>query len=888
MLTDEILSVTSEQMSDEERILNLEVPHCIHHSEIESLIQCMINGAVEPERVASQLVRHLDVYLEQPFLLDPYLISWIPALVGYLRGYMEEPAWDRIAAASKILYTICKVRGTKSVLVHFKHSVDDVVPLLKFTNLSLTAELGAVEGWMTRFIAMHMASLVLLIPFDFDKFQRRFVEVGCPDLLEITTAKVMERLQCGGRERQAAVMFMAALLCRPDNTSRLANFINKSIRLVTEEPLNCIGTLECVCAIVKNLKAEPHFVELSDLLNKIDEMKPDNSLIRRCRIKLYNRLAGVIDVSRCMNVQIVGLGDSDTVVRWAAAKGVAKLVKMFDGATVNRILDDLLNALERDTKRILPDPTTCHGISLAFAEISRLAVIPLERISVILSWACYLLRFEVPRGRFAAGTAVRDAACYIVWALCRSYPVQDAAEQCDRLAGVLTCVSLFDREVSCRRAASAAFQELVGRWTNIPHGIALLSSVDFFTTHNQRHTFGVLAAEIATRFPEYRPAIIEHLHGWSIGSWDREIRQLAAPLLAKLMNRTDMNELVPNLLSASVNPEDLGLQHGSILTLASLVEYVDDVALLESILPVSYILVNAISPKMLGWELICSAVCQLIGSLAQSRSLIPMSAETVSIWLSSITMALQSRDDSLHKLAVMGPLSTIVEHQADNSNIISDYFRGVVLPAADKDRNVNAQRGFTLALSAMPGWLFKGRFEPVCRLLFKWISDGVIERRVNAIHSAGALIRKLDFIPNEDGPHDQLLQAMLAALEDYSIDSRGDIGSLLRLAAMQELPKAIGSRLAVKSMLTGALVRHLVDKLDKLRVEAIQILKAHSGLNLPFDKLEESAYNPKHFFASLSGYSMELLAYEADLFIGLISSAGSVNILIVNNHVEKF
>ena len=67
------------------------------------------------------------------------------------------------------------------------------------------------------------------------------------------------------------------------------------------------------------------------------------------------------------------------------------------------------------------------------------------------------LLYDENKGSFSAGANVRDAACYVAWAFARAYDAEILEPYIIDLDKTLLIISLYDREVNCRRAASAAF-----------------------------------------------------------------------------------------------------------------------------------------------------------------------------------------------------------------------------------------------------------------------------------------------------------------------------------------------------------------------------------------------------------------------------------------------
>lgn len=138
-------------------------------------------------------------------------------------------------------------------------------------------------------------------------------------------------------------------------------------------------------------------------------------------------------------------------------------------------------------------------------------------------------------------------------------------------------MTIFDREVNCRRAASAAFQENVGRQGQFPHGIDIITKADYFAVGNQINCYLNLSVFIA-QFTEYTELLIDHLLEFKFNHWDIEIRELTSKALYNLtsicpeyMSRKILTKLLKLCLHF-----DLNTRHGAVLATCEIIHALCD------------------------------------------------------------------------------------------------------------------------------------------------------------------------------------------------------------------------------------------------------------------------------------------------------------------------
>lgn len=135
-----------------------------------------------------------------------------------------------------------------------------------------------------------------------------------------------------------------------------------------------------------------------------------------------------------------------------------------------------------------------------------------------------------------------------------------------------------------------------------------------------------------------------------------------------------------------------------------------------------------------------------------------------------------------------------------------------------------------------------------------------------------------------------LISALITALGDYTIDSRGDIGSLVRIEAIQAVDLLLekhGSDFddETRKMLVGKIVGLAVEKLDKVRTQAAKCLWNHGILG------HKHSLEEKPPSVETEAYFMEVLKILRqrphiceDLLKGLVTtlSSGSELVLIAS------
>lgn len=465
------------------------------------------------------------------------------------------------------------------------------------------------------------------------------------------------------------------------------------------------------------------------------------------------------------------------------------------------------------------------------------------------------------KGYMSVGQNIRDSACYVCWAFARAYDPRDLQPFVQRIATGLLIVTVFDREINCRRAASAAFQESVGRLGNFPHGIDILTAADFYSVGMRINSFLSISDFIA-KHEEYTIPLIDHLVELKTGHWDLAIRELTAKALNKLTHHNPAymtNEVLPKLFGKSESI-DVNQRHGTVMAIG-------EVILALTILNKSLISSNVFDQlnglvlkfqsreqfRGLSGELMKMGTLDMIRNCSAAKANI--SGDCIESWQLLIDSCIGSKTSRIRELAVVA-LKSFCQHYYDGvdntATIVKSYLQG-----SNNDLEEHIRMGFVLAVGAMPKFMLLPFIDEVIAKLIELslvpkesevkaaglnpIILNWSESRRDSVKSLGSVINTIGFAELSSSNLAKIFECLLKALEEYTIDNRGDIGAWVREASMSVLhqlliscpPERLDSRI-VNEVMNG-LAQQSVEKIDRTRGTAGKLFHSlvHHNPKLP-------------------------------------------------------
>uniref|UniRef100_A0A8C2EIP5 Tubulin-specific chaperone D n=1 Tax=Cyprinus carpio TaxID=7962 RepID=A0A8C2EIP5_CYPCA len=847
---------------------------------------------VSREATIEKFVVIMDRYQEQPHLLDPHLEWMLNILLEMIRNEKSPPLMVHLCF--KFLYIISKVRGYKIFMQLFPHEVSDVLPVL---DLLCRQDPKDTETWETRYILLLWLSMTCLIPFDLSRLDGHLSTdpgLNRESIMDRILAVAKSFLRVSDKSRDAASVLVSKFVTRPDvKLKRLGDFldwclttISQTSEITMEGTVTLDGALQSLAQLFKHGKRDDFLQYAPTVLQCLNQKRiaeSNQATLRKLGVKVVQRLGltflkprlakwryqrgsrslavnlaqssvtGSVeatktdlesvsqeedydipeDVENIIEQLLVGLKDKETIVRWSSAKGIGRVTGRLPKQLADEVVESVLECFS-----FQETDNAWHGGCLAFAELGRRGLLLPSRLSDVVPLIIRALTYDEKRGACSLGSNVRDAACYVCWAFARAYEPSELKPYVNQIASALVIATVFDRNITCRKAASVNILSPQGTF---PHGIDIVTAADYFTVGNVNNCYLTISVYIAG-FEEYTKSLIDHLVHMKVNHWDGVIRELATKALHNLTAQAPeymANTVLPQLLPMATGM-DLHRRHGAILACAEITHALYEIATQK----------NRLHPGF-GGELMRPAVCGLIEKLSLSKMpfkddpvitgwqwLIDDSLKNLHLFSSGARRGIQ--DSALSALAALCRQYYQVEPGVANvemqDQLVSQYLSALMSP------EVLTRCGCALALGSLPPFMIRGKLQKIlpglqaaCKVVQK--AESQTEARRDAATAMSQVCVAVGVCAQ--GSPDRVLcegnirpvyEALLGCMNDYSMDSRGDVGAWVRAAAMSSLMDV--TLLVVASapeLLSSDLVQRMMCCLVQQAAEKIDRYRAHAG-----------------------------------------------------------
>eukprot|EP00767_Chilomastix_cuspidata_P002591 gnl/Chilomastix_cuspidata/2714.p1 GENE.gnl/Chilomastix_cuspidata/2714~~gnl/Chilomastix_cuspidata/2714.p1 ORF type:complete len:1289 (+),score=426.76 gnl/Chilomastix_cuspidata/2714:256-3867(+) len=619
-----------------------------------------------------------------------------------------------------------------------------------------------------------------------------------------------------------------------------------------------------------------------------------------------------LDFDECIDVLLTALMDASTKVRTRAARALGDVIARLPIAFAEEVLDAVASLISPAEEEL-----AWHGGLLALAEATRRGLIPLRRLPSVVGNAIHGLTFYRRRGGRDSGTQVRDAAAYVSWSLARIYSGRPLEPLAPRLASSLLTTSLFDQESTCRRAAAAAFQELVGRQGSseavtlgaesahlprterglIPGGIELVTVLEYNALGTKRSSFLSLAPRVAQICDGvYADALLAHVLSFPLVHWDEKMRAIAAETLMRITTVCPTKGADVALPYVTQGLRDVFMSRSSAMLTGNVRAFVTD-----GLVRGARLLLRALSgcggaPALRAqraardfseWLIPllnikgCWSTPALAAELATVAQTDEATAASLDFLLASLKIFSQHAQElehlsklCAHSFKALAPLLSRAQ--------LDELFKVVVRLA--RERHSTTPTALRTVAAVAPS-MSDEQCDAALDFARPFVASEVAEERREATLAVGKVLSSCS-APEKF--QEYVEQRIVPALQDYSIDKRGDIGSWVRRASLKALWRFVRALLAHSQRATAAhFARFLLQ--GCVRAGADRQESVHEVVLLILPELSSSGLLPAdlpapapHDFPSLLGYALGFLQATAltelagrEAALGVAASLGS-------------
>ncbi|KAL9596781.1 MAG: hypothetical protein Q9219_005571 [cf. Caloplaca sp. 3 TL-2023] len=644
------------------------------------------SGSVRIRRIVKRsntdkLISMFNAFQEWPQLLDPALRSLVEPLVFTFQTYVsqyseayqvsphnEEDSIEPIPRAiCKLLYTLCKVRGSKVIINFLSNEPSMLEPMLdafeRWASVRDEAQDEAHMIWEERYIMLLWLSHLTRTPFDLASISSPVPgtrscssvpfdpPISLPDVALRLLALGFRYLDSTTKEGEGAQLLLVRLCTRPDmvrsdlhktcvswTLKSLRRFGGSNKQVSVYAYIGFLAFLARFFASCEKCLAVPFLYMGLDYLQGIIACNSDqermiygSAAVRKLSIKIHRAFAthllseGVllpessVDetdlLSTIVDHLVTSLRDRDNAVRFAASKALSMIAQKVDQDMAEQLVDDIVERLQEnvilknidssdgallssppssvsfDQDLSAVDPAQWQGLIFTLSHLLFRHALPKSRLTSVIGHVMNCLDFEQrsPMGA-SVGAGVRDAACFGIWSLARKYSTSELlqvlpnirasrhhghASVLEMLAAELVLTATLDPEGNIRRAASAALQELVGRHPDtVPDGISLVQIVDYQAVGLRSRAMNAVAIQAAYLNDLYMYAVSDGLFSWrALRSPEANIRRQAALTIGEVFRLHGPKSMMPlqrQLNSRATYPIDQW--HGLYLAFAAAIK----------------------------------------------------------------------------------------------------------------------------------------------------------------------------------------------------------------------------------------------------------------------------------------------------------------------------